>query len=579
MSGFVLDAYAARSCPVKTQNHFHPGLDRPRRDDDESLQEAFLGGAGFKTSMLDTMLKRFAGRVADCRALANQPWQVQVDAALAAMSDGVDAVIGGVLPLDVPGHRSGRPDLCLRGPDNAQGNPGYHPVQVKFHRVLERAAPSQTQPSQLVSQLGQGLLAAAVEEPDQTFRVSSREADLLQLAHYWRLLEAAGYAAGGDPWAGIVGTDQVASRGNARVISWIRLDVLAIRTFSRTAVSGWRRRSPLERYDHEHGFRVKVAQVALAQRGEPDDPPLIVAPIRVRECDRCVWWEVCRPLLNDDDLSMRIDKSPLDVREIAALRRFGVSTVTDLAAVDIDELLPSYLGEVAHRPGGEQRLRLAARRARLMVDGVELERTTRGRIDLPTADIEIDFDIETSADDRVYLWGFLVRDVTSGLEPRYVEFSEFDELTEAAEVALAVAAVTWLRELVAANPDATVRVYHYSDYEVIRLARLAGLDGEGMLAWAVDYALDGFCDLFDVVRTNFFGTHGLGLKHVASHAAGFSWRDDDPGGLNSQRWFDDAVHAESPTLREEARRRVLEYNEDDVRATAALRAWLRGLRA
>ena len=36
--------------------------------------------------------------------------------------------------------------------------------------------------------------------------------------------------------------------------------------------------------------------------------------------------------------------------------------------------------------------------------------------------------------------------------------------------------------------------------------------------------------------------HGLGLKLIAGHA-GFRWRDDDPGGLNSQTWFADAVHA------------------------------------
>ena len=116
MNGFVLDAYAARSCPVKTQNHFHPAMQLPRLDDDESLHEAFLGGASFKTLTMNTLLERFAGRAVDCRSLSNQSWQVQVDAATAAMADGVDVVIGGVLPLDVPGHRSGRADLYLRGP-------------------------------------------------------------------------------------------------------------------------------------------------------------------------------------------------------------------------------------------------------------------------------------------------------------------------------------------------------------------------------------------------------------------------------------------------------------------------------
>src|SRR5215211_1993903 len=67
---------------------------------------------------------------------------------------------------------------------------------------------------------------------------------------------------------------------------------------------------------------------------------------------------------------------------------------------------------------------------------------------------------------------------------------------------------------------------------------------------------------------------GLRLKLMARHV-GFRWRDDDPGGLNSQLWFAEAVHGETPEARVGARRRVLEYNEDDVIATSQVRAWLR----
>ena len=67
---------------------------------------------------------------------------------------------------------------------------------------------------------------------------------------------------------------------------------------------------------------------------------------------------------------------------------------------------------------------------------------------------------------------------------------------------------------------------------------------------------------------------GLGLKLVAAHA-GFAWRDEDPGGLNSQRWFADAVHGADAAVRAAAEARVLAYNEDDVLATRHVRAWLR----
>ncbi|MBX7471893.1 ribonuclease H-like domain-containing protein, partial [Streptomyces sp. MAG02] len=76
------------------------------------------------------------------------------------------------------------------------------------------------------------------------------------------------------------------------------------------------------------------------------------------------------------------------------------------------------------------------------------------------------------------------------------------------------------------------------------------------------------------LKAHFFGVNGIGLKVVANAGAGFSWRDPDPGGLNSQTWWDLAVHDPDPQVRESSRTRVMEYNEDDVKATLAVRRWL-----
>ena len=75
------------------------------------------------------------------------------------------------------------------------------------------------------------------------------------------------------------------------------------------------------------------------------------------------------------------------------------------------------------------------------------------------------------------------------------------------------------------------------------------------------------------------GVDGLGLKVVATRGAGFAWRDEEPGGLASRTWFNQAVDGATPAEREAARTRVLEYNEDDVRATSVLREWLTGMDA
>ncbi|GAB3622762.1 TM0106 family RecB-like putative nuclease [Mariniluteicoccus endophyticus] len=569
----VLDAYAARTCAVKTWNRFAPGVEVPRPSEeidkasgDEALREGFDGGQSFTDIVLADLLARCPGPVTDLRGLAEQPWARQEQECSAAMDRGDAVIIGGVLPLDLDGHRSGRATFWVRGADTADGRPGYHPVVVKRRLQTEkRQSGRETHWAVPVSTLDRPSPDDATEWPDRTIR-TGRDGDLLQLGHYWRLLEAAGRAPR-NRLGGIVGTD-MRPDDDRFMIAWVDLAEPLIRTFSRSSETGWRLRTVLERYDHEHDFRVRVAENALTG-GDP-----LVLPIRNRECDSCDWWEVCRPTLGEDDLSVRIDKAPLDVREIQALRRLGVRTITDLAAVDLDALKPDYLPEVRHRDRAEQRLETAAHRARLMVDEVDLERISTGPIDIPGADLEIDFDIETASDERVYLWGFLVNDTRTDDPPRFVAFSRWHDMSRDEEGELAVEAMTWLRSLV--ESDATVRVYHYSSYEVVRLGQVAAAYDHPVLDWALTYARSEFVDLFQTMKDHWFGARGLGLKVVARLGAGFEWRDEDAGGLNSQAWYDEACHGATDEARDAARRRVLEYNEDDVRATWQLRDWLRG---
>jgi hypothetical protein len=89
-------------------------------------------------------------------------------------------------------------------------------------------------------------------------------------------------------------------------------------TFSRS--QGSADRSALERYDHEHQFRVQVARRALERRGHEDDPPPLVVAIghsRVPDMPvgaRCAWTR-CR---RRD--AVRELRGKLGVREYLALR-------------------------------------------------------------------------------------------------------------------------------------------------------------------------------------------------------------------------------------------------------------------
>lgn len=598
MDDILLGSYAARSCAVKTHNAFDATVAQVQSEPDDSLAELFDGGLTYQHEVLDRLLHACAEPVLDLRALAEHPGRIRTGACAEAVEAGFPVIMGPTLPPDVEGRRLGSPDLLVRGADRADGRPGYHPVEVKWHKIIERHRPRRSgarrqadgpppEPQPSDEPPPELPLTELIKPGPQHrelitgfgMRVASREADFIQLAHYWRMLEAFGWS-GDEPAVAVIGTDDHPVPGrDGPVLSWLRLDQRVVRTFSRSRPEGWRMRTLLERYDHEFAFRVSVAETAAKRTGALDDPAPRVQPIVVDECARCQWWQTCLPQLHSDDVSLRVDKGRLDVREISTLRRNKILTITDLVDADLDALLEVYLPEVQHRAGAESRLRTAARRARMIVHGIVLERITEGPIELPAAELEIDFDIETTAGGLVYLWGFLIND---GGRPRYRAFSTFSNLDHDAEHALAVEAVTWLRDVVSGS--STALIYHYSGFELAAIERLAK-DPDPALDWArtlgrktpeqVHDDRTGFVDLLEVVKEHYFGADGLGLKVVARAGGGFAWRDEDPGGLNSQLWFAEAVSAETADQREAARQRVLDYNEDDVRATAAVRTWLR----
>ena len=549
---YTLDPYAARSCPLKTHHAFTPGLARPQP---AGTTARMPGSTAFLAAVYEQIVEGDAS-VADLRSLTDRSSEAQEAACLAAMDKGTDVILGGLLPRDWSNHRSGRADLLLRDPAG-----GYVPGLVKYQRVVDQRRDELPYSYSELTDLTSPQTALGWR-----YRWHWRWPNALQLAHLWCLLGPTGYRAAGAATAVIIGNDDIEGLGPRAV--WLDLTEAAAPPPPQQVTEGGTpaQVSAMERYEYEFAVRVRIAE----QAGDavPGDP-LPSHPIVSYECGYCPWWPTCRPHLDDDVLSLRINKSRLDSHEITVLREAGVATVGQLAAHDLETLLPAYLPRVGHRSGAEDRLRLAQRRSRLLVHGVELERTTTGTISVPAATLEIDVDVETSREDRVYLWGFWVNDGDGG--GSYREFSRFTDLDENQERALAREAMAWLRDQVAGTESL---VYHYSDYEVVRLTRLAE-PSDDVFAWALDYARDRFVDLFPIVRQHYFGTNGLGLKVVASAGVGFHWRDEDPGGLNSMRWFEDAVHGLTAEDRENARTRVLQYNEDDVLATCQLRRWLR----
>ena len=555
----LLGGYAAKQCPVRTQIEFHPLIDKVGREWTPEELARFTEGAAFEDEVFVRLCDRHPDAVLIDSTLRRRD---AVDQTVAAMDAGAPLILGGWLPDDEEGGRKGKPDILIRFGD------GYLAADVKNHLTLQRAK----RKTALVSGLG---------SPTDYFELDSWAAnskhrfnDGIQLAHYTRMLQACGHHAGRLLGA-IVGTIQPALGSDGPLFLWHALDEPLYDTFSRT--EGKKKRSLLQRYDHEHAFRVKVARTALRITGGPDDPEPLVVPIGQSECERCPFNQWCESQLDPDDPSAAITKGRLDAREYLALRRLGIDTTAALAVVDPNdpEFFDSYFAEVSNQSRAQARKKLTAliRRAAMICAGIELSPHDDGRVAVPSADVEIDFDVENDAKNRVYMWGVRIRQGTDDSTAEYLtDFIAWEPLDAGTERQLALRFVDWLRAQrdSAIQAGRTIKVFHWSNHEVTKLSSILGL---AEVADLIHPQTGVFVDLRTVFEATFFSLHGSALKKVAP-IFGFEWHVDDPGGSISQIYLG-RVHDGDPAAGEAAKQWLLSYNEDDTAATAAIRDGMR----
>ena len=188
----------------------------------------------------------------------------------------------------------------------------------------------------------------------------------------------------------------------------------------------------------------------------------------------------------------------------------------------------------------------------------------------PTSNFEIFFDVETDPmQDICYLHGFIERRHGDNATERFVSFFA-DEVSREAEEAAFRAAWTYL----SANPGAII--YYYSKYERTTYRKLqerypsvcSADDIENL--FVPERAVDLY---FDVVEpAMLWPTRDHSIKTLAKHL-GFKWRDTDPSGSASIEWYQRYCENRDPTIKT----RILDYNEDDCRATRVLLDGVRNL--
>ena len=348
---------------------------------------------------------------------------------------------------------------------------------------------------------------------------------------------------------------------NSKKVVWINLNGPRLKRVEK---------SFLEEYIEAYLLRVKIAEQELLRISDVSIPSL-VEPINQSECDECQWRGVCGPiLLERDSISLLPGLNKLQAKKLieAGIRTRAQLGQVDLLNLPVDPNFKSELWTKWHDSAVSG-----------YFDEIFLQRDALS-IDVPRADIEIDIDME-SYDDRVYLWGIYVTNKSSfKLDNGFIDrFSNFEELIdENSEIELFQKFWSWLSELHRSINDEglSVKYYVYSgdaaEYKHIRrlskhlLTSLAEDEIEEFLT------SESWVDLRKVVEKSLVSPTNYKLKTVAVWA-GHKWRNPDPGGDQSQVWYEQAVNGLIAADRKR-KQEVLEYNEDDVLATKFLREWL-----
>lgn len=280
-------------------------------------------------------------------------------------------------------------------------------------------------------------------------------------------------------------------------------------------------------------------------------------------CKLCQWYSSCGAALRaENDLTL----IPVLGRAIRDAMAPTFPTVAALAEANPDAFVVK--GKTPFKGVGENRLRTFHARA-VLLSTPGAKPYLKQAVQLPASEVEYFFDIEVDPlRDLTYLHGIVERRGGETASERFFGYFAEDESLDAEKAAFADA-VRHLRS----EPGATI--WYYSKYERTIYRKLQVRYPDVCSAEDIEELFDPTraVDLYNdvVTRATEWPTNDQSIKTLAKYL-GFAWRDTNPSGAASIEWFDRWVNERDPAIRQ----RILDYNEDDCRATRVL---LDGIRA
>lgn len=481
----------------------------------------------------------------------------------ALLGSGAELVLRPRLANDVAGRRRSSVHALVRV-GRLDENFIYAPIIIKNNEILEPATTRRLLEGSLAHLLPAEATFTDGFGPRSTLTVTRNG---ITLAHATRVLQALGH---GDP----AGRGAMIDRH--RRVWWFDL------------ASDNYPRFNLAAYDELYAERLAILDAhELWLKGDAEFP---TSPYWHRECLECPYAPYCEAQLEvTDDVSLT---RFTNVEQQLLLHEHGIDTRTQLARLDAVRARQARGKALAAREEFQREDHLGRvidklddliYRARAHERGSSLRIVGPTEVGCPTADIEVDIDME-SYGDATYLWGanVSINRSVDGIEPGYQSFVEWGELTPAAESQIFADFWKWFCELrlLCHREGRTIAGYcFWAQAEDGAMNRAVVTPVEGGPTRA---DLDGFrrttpsewIDLHELAKRQIQTEGPLGLKQLAM-ASGFGWRDPNPSGEASMLWYEVAIGGELEDAHA-SRQRILDYNEDDCRATKALRDWLNG---
>ena len=293
---------------------------------------------------------------------------------------------------------------------------------------------------------------------------------------------------------------------------------------------------------------------------------LVPLPGYASVCKLCDWHTYCiGQLTAADDLTL----VPSLSRSDRDLMRESIPSIAAFSTINPEAFIK---GKKTVFPGmGADRLRQLQARA-IMLKGSPPKPYLRETVTLDVFPVELFFDVEVDPLRGIcYLHGFVERRNSDNATERFFSFLAEEPTPEAEREAFAAAL-----DYFAAHTDAAI--YYYSKYErtIYRWLQEKFPDictpEDVEKLFEPPRAVDLYGDI--VLKATEWPTRDHSIKTLAKYL-GFTWRDTHPSGAASVEWFDRWCRERKPEIRQ----RILDYNEDDCRATRVLLDGIRSLAA